>query len=157
MTDELASGHPVTASALIYNDRGHVLIVHRARAGGSWMLPGGLVQRGESPLDAARREVHEELNLDLGDRIRELAAVEWLQATTVGRRDRLAFVFDGPRIGPCDEERILLDPAEIAMWRWMPISDLVLLDSRIAARIVAWLQNPGSTTYRETRNPEGTP
>jgi len=47
-----------------------VLLTRRAPKlrdhGGQWALPGGRVDAGESPLDAARRECREELGLDLG-------------------------------------------------------------------------------------------
>ena len=47
-----------------------VLLTRRAprlRAhGGQWALPGGRLEAGESPVDAALRELHEELGLHLG-------------------------------------------------------------------------------------------
>jgi 8-oxo-dGTP diphosphatase len=33
----------------------------------SWDMPGGAIKRGEAPLDAARREIHEELGLSITD------------------------------------------------------------------------------------------
>ena len=34
---------------------------------GQWALPGGRIDDGETPYEAARREMHEEVNLDLND------------------------------------------------------------------------------------------
>ncbi|MFI9724523.1 NUDIX domain-containing protein [Streptomyces sp. NPDC052396] len=157
MTKNPPPGHPITASVLITDPEDRLLIVYPARQNATWVLPGGAVEQGESPLDAARREVREELNLVLDHQIHDLIAVEWLQATKPGRRDRLAFVFAGPRLHPSDQDKIILQYDEITAWRWeSPLNALRLLHPRIAARIASSLQCRCSTTYLETKNPEGT-
>jgi ADP-ribose pyrophosphatase YjhB (NUDIX family) len=47
---------------LFFNDKGQVLLCKR-RDKDLWNLPGGRVEDGESPWDAALREVHEEIGV----------------------------------------------------------------------------------------------
>jgi 8-oxo-dGTP diphosphatase len=56
----------VTAGALIFNDNGQVLLLkHRFRAGSGWGIPGGFLEAGEQPEQALRRELREEIGLEL--------------------------------------------------------------------------------------------
>ncbi|WP_370940720.1 NUDIX domain-containing protein [Amycolatopsis sp. cg13] len=55
-------------------------------------IPGGLVEDDESPLAACRREVREELGIDVP--VGRLLVVDWLPTHGVWR-DSLQFIFDG--------------------------------------------------------------
>jgi 8-oxo-dGTP pyrophosphatase MutT (NUDIX family) len=59
------------AGGLIRDARGSVVLVRTKResAGGLWYTPGGLLERGERTDDGLRREVREEVGLDLSDPI----------------------------------------------------------------------------------------
>ena len=57
----------VTVGALIFNGTGEVLLVRTHKWSNLWGIPGGKVKWGESSLDALRRELKEETNLDVVD------------------------------------------------------------------------------------------
>ncbi|MEP6569392.1 MAG: NUDIX domain-containing protein [Acidobacteriota bacterium] len=61
--------HPrfaVTAGAIVTDNRGRVLLLkHRFRPGAGWGMPGGFIERGEHPEDALRRELREEIGLEI--------------------------------------------------------------------------------------------
>ena len=54
------------AVAAVFDDAGKVLLVeHVFRTDYPWGLPGGWVAPGEAPVDAVRREIEEELQLQV--------------------------------------------------------------------------------------------
>ena len=61
--------HPrfaVTAGAVILDNAGRVLLLkHRFRPGTGWGMPGGFMQEGEQPEEALRRELREEVGLEV--------------------------------------------------------------------------------------------
>src|SRR5437867_4720201 len=61
-------GWPVaTVGALIFNAAGQVLMIRTQKWSQLWGIPGGKIKLGESAVDALRREIKEETNLEIGD------------------------------------------------------------------------------------------
>jgi 8-oxo-dGTP pyrophosphatase MutT (NUDIX family) len=60
--DQHADPVHVTASALLLGPRGTVLHLHKRL--GRWLQPGGHIDTGETPWEAAQREVVEETGID---------------------------------------------------------------------------------------------
>ncbi|GAB6858505.1 arsenate reductase/protein-tyrosine-phosphatase family protein [Microbacterium xylanilyticum] len=59
-----------SGAGLLIHDRGRVLLQRRSswvQAGGTWSIPAGAVERGETSLEAALREVAEECGIGRGD------------------------------------------------------------------------------------------
>lgn len=56
----------VTAAAIVVDNQGRVLLLkHRFRPGTGWGIPGGFIEAGEQPVEAVRRELREEVGLEL--------------------------------------------------------------------------------------------
>jgi len=56
----------VTIGAVIEDGEGRILLLkHRFRPGSGWGVPGGFINKGEQPEDALRRELREEVGLEL--------------------------------------------------------------------------------------------
>lgn len=120
----------VAAGALFFDDQGRVLLVHPTYKD-TWDIPGGYVERGESPAAACRRELAEELSIDRTP-IR-LIAVDWAPSESEG--DKLLFLFDCGPLG-ADEQRIRLPADELDAWRWVALAELdEYVLERIARRI----------------------
>ena len=56
-----------TASILIFNSCGELLLIQSHKWRGKYGVPGGHIELGESAVDAARREANEETGLKVGD------------------------------------------------------------------------------------------
>jgi len=75
----------VGVRALVLDERGHVLLVRHSYTNG-WFLPGGGVSRGESVGAALRRELEEEVGLELTDAPRLLGMYS---STAEGKSDHI--------------------------------------------------------------------
>lgn len=119
---------------LVFDAAGRVLVARRpdhVHQGGRWEFPGGKLEPGEAPLDGLRRELREELALEVLD------AASWQRIT-----------HDYP------DRQVLLDVWRVTLWRgevrglqqqplrWLAPADLVAGDFPAAnVAIVTGLQS----------------
>lgn len=98
-------------------------------------IPGGVAEANESPLIACRREIREEIGLDLP--IERLLVVDWIPAHGVWP-DGVMFIFDGGRL--TDEQAKGLRPTddELVGLRFLPYEEaLSMMKPSMARRIRA--------------------
>ncbi|WAU84609.1 NUDIX hydrolase [Streptomyces sp. Qhu-G9] len=99
---EAKMAHPrMAAGALFFDADGRVLMVVPTYKD-YWDIPGGYVETGESPLQAASREVREELGIT--PTLGRLLAVDWAPSATEG--DKVLYLFDGGELAPEAVEEI---------------------------------------------------
>ena len=106
----------VAAGVLLFDDADRVLLVDPTYKPG-WEFPGGIVEPGESPARAGRREVAEELGIELTCGL-ELLVVDWEPPHPPGHGG-LRLLFDGGRLPSADIGRLLLPDAELRAWRFV--------------------------------------
>jgi 8-oxo-dGTP pyrophosphatase MutT (NUDIX family) len=122
----------VAAGVLFYDDHGRVLMVvptykdYRD-------IPGGYLEHGETPTEAAAREVREELGIN--PPIGRLLVTDWAPNQTEG--DKLLFVFDGGILHPDDLAKIQLPADELSAYEFHdPAQAHDLTIPRLARRII---------------------
>ena len=123
---------PVEVVAAVVVRQGRYLVGRRPRAkrhGGLWEFPGGKVDPGETPADALRRELWEELELVV-DRVQETL---W-QAPDTAAGFRIRFV---AATTSSDAEPRLLEHEAIGWFRPDELAEMLLAPADAA--FVAWL------------------
>lgn len=102
-----------TAGAVIFDDQGRVLLLeHAFRPDSAWGLPGGFLSKGEQPEAALRRELREEIGIEVED-------VEMVLVRTHSKPRQIEIYFRARAIGepePCS--------FEIKGAGWFSIDDL---------------------------------
>lgn len=119
----------VGAICVVERADGRLLLVRQSYRRGGWGFPGGLLRRREEPADAARRELREELGIDV-----ELDGPPVVVVDPAMRRVDL--VFHG-RLGEGSAEpESSPHSAEITDARWFPPDELPRLLPEAASALV---------------------
>lgn len=116
-------------TVVVTNLGGDVLLLRHSYGPAVWALPGGGLRRGEDPLECARREVREELGIELA----RLEPVTVLEEVLSGS-PHTAHIF----AGVCDRQP-RPDRREVVEARFFPSHSLPEpLGRTTRARIAAW-------------------
>jgi 8-oxo-dGTP diphosphatase len=137
----------VAAGVLFFDDAGRILLVQPTYKDYR-DIPGGYVETGETPAQAAAREVHEELGIEAA--IGPLLVADWAPHPDEG--DKLLFVFDGGTLTAEQVDAIRLQADELASYAFHdPAEAGTLLIPRLGRRVTAAIDahQAGRTTYLE--------
>jgi 8-oxo-dGTP diphosphatase len=125
----IAPAYTVGAICVIERGEGAVLLV-RLSYRNSWGLPGGLLKRGETPQDAALREVKEESTLDV-ELIGDPAVV--VDSTA----QRVDVVFRARPADGADPDGAVAASPEIVEVGWFPADELPDLQHEASGAMMA--------------------
>jgi 8-oxo-dGTP pyrophosphatase MutT (NUDIX family) len=122
----------VGGRVLILDPDGRVLLIHERSGGGHatrWLAPGGGIEAGETPRQAAVREVYEEtgIRLELPEDAEEVCTVgrQWSwDGVTYDQVDHL-FTARVPRALPVEPAALTgTEQVTVVGWRWWTVAEL---------------------------------
>jgi 8-oxo-dGTP diphosphatase len=127
----------VSADALVRDASGRILLVDPTYKP-DWDLPGGMAEANEPPAEALRRELREELGLDIG--VGDLLCVDWVSPH--GPWDDLVnFIFDGGILSDRDIGNLQLVDHELRAFEFCDKGQVKgRLPSYVWRRVAAALQ-----------------
>ena len=144
----------IAAGALFRDEQGRILIM-KPTYKESWIMPGGMVEEGESPREGCIREVKEEIGLVRNEL--HLLCVEYDAHSDTGtKNESIKFFFDGGVLSAHDIERIVLQKEEVKSYDFVePTRAFELLNPHLAARLKNGLEalRTGKVIYFEDSNP----
>src|SRR5947209_2877920 len=126
-----------SAGAVIINEEGRILLLeHVFRADRGWGIPGGFLSKSEQPEAALRRELREEIGIEVRD-------VELLFARTLPQPPQIEIYFRARAIGhpePCS--------FEIKSAGWFSVDDLPAELSKDQRRLISRALTASENSYQ---------
>jgi ADP-ribose pyrophosphatase YjhB (NUDIX family) len=139
LTAPLHRGRGRGGTKAILTHGGRILLVQHTYGPRRWELPGGGLRRGEAPLDGVRREIREELAVELGE-VRLIAYGRGSQ-----RDERVISVF----AAELSSASVTPDDREISRAHWHSPDTLPAgLGWQVSAAVAAWRANGGEHPVR---------
>lgn len=131
-----------SAAMILENTDGQILVV-KANYKPYWTFPGGVIDPGETPMEAAMRETLEEVGVDVHPDTVEFVAV-------VDRHSDIAqtyqFIFKAP-LGTDTLDHVILQASEIDEYALVNKDQVMAMDRDYAKAVQQWFH--GATGYVE--------
>jgi len=138
----------ISVSGIIRDQSGKILIVKPSYRDG-WLLPGGVVEPNESPVDALKREIHEELGITVT--IGKLKCTDYVLAHRQ-YHESIHLMFDCGMLNRAEIEMLRVDGREILDFR---LADSVDAINHLVPSLASRLKSveTGRTGYFQNGNP----
>jgi len=125
------------SGALFFDETDKFLIV-KPTYKSTWEIPGGGIAEGESPINAMKREIKEELGFDVVEA--KLLCVEYIPNDD-DKGDRVQFIFDGGVLTKDQIKTIQLQIEELSEYKFVSVEEsLKLLGEKLHQRVPAATQ-----------------
>jgi phosphoglycolate phosphatase len=125
--------HPIcTVGALISNPSNQVLMIRTQKWSGLWGIPGGKIKFGEPSIEALRREIKEETNLDISD-IQFVVAQDCIHSKEFYREAH--FVLLNYTCRTSDGTNVKLNE-EAQEFRWVSVADALAMELNKPTRVL---------------------
>lgn len=122
------------AGVMFFNEKGELLLVQPTYKNG-WTLPGGVVEKDESPRASARREIEEELGLNI-DSLRCIC-IDWksTKGSFLKDEENIQFTFYGGTLTEADIKAIRLPEDELGAFQFFDTAEFPDLSLNFRKRL----------------------
>jgi ADP-ribose pyrophosphatase YjhB (NUDIX family) len=118
---------PIGVGVLLFDKKGRLLVV-KPNYKDCWSLPGGIVNKKESPRDGLIREIKEEISLGLDKQTLRFLCLDYVLGEE--RKESLQFIFTREALRPSEISRIVIRSAEINDYKFLAVDEALLLLSK---------------------------
>ena len=110
----------------LFDDAGHVFVGERIQQRNSWQMPQGGIDKGESPLEAARRELQEETGVSQATLLAQ--TLGWLHyeiPSTKGKHRGQKQIWFAFKVLDKNEINVAQDHAEFRSYKFIPLAKTI--------------------------------
>ncbi|MCM1988732.1 NUDIX domain-containing protein [Oceanirhabdus seepicola] len=140
----------MASGAIFFNDKMELLVVKPTYID-DWSIPGGVIELNESPAEGCKRELKEELSLDI--KLKDLLVVDYYNGTETST-ESLNFIFYAGVLNTSSINEIKLPPEELENYKFIKIQEIErYLSGRLLRRVKQALRalDEKKTSYLENQ------